>query len=59
MNASSSDHRHFAPSGTVGGAEARRCRNCGEEIVLDATDQSPDISLTNSNPTGTVATLSR
>ncbi|MEZ5379485.1 MAG: hypothetical protein R2733_23495 [Acidimicrobiales bacterium] len=34
MNASTTDHRHFAPAGVVDGAELRRCRNCGELVVL-------------------------
>ncbi len=35
MTASRVDHRHFAPLPTHDDVEARRCRNCGETVLLD------------------------
>lgn len=35
MSAATTDHRHFTPLGNPAGAEARRCRNCGETILVD------------------------
>lgn len=50
MNASRTDLRHFAPVATVRGAEARRCRNCGETVLLgesmDFADLRPELSST-------------
>ncbi len=43
MNASRTDLRHFAPVAAVRGTEARRCRNCGETVLLDESMDFADL----------------
>lgn len=51
MSATTTDHRHFAPLGKPADIRTRRCRNCGETLLVDglrtiALDESNQLSAT-------------